>query len=108
MRAGEVGVFLEYIRINVNLTFGEIPIKKLFPLVLSVVALLLLFGCSETPPTKSSLDYASYELVERPEFVETRPPEVVAEYILTQSDVPSNVLYKGGPAEASTEWMRGE
>ena len=70
--------------------------KKLLALIVGGVTLLLIFGCSETPPTQSSVDH-SVPLVQRPDFIETRPPEVVQNYTLTISEVPLNVLEKKPP-----------
>jgi len=66
--------------------------KKLLALTLALVALLL-FGCSDTPPTQSSVDQ-SIQLVERPEFIETRPPEVVSQFTLLYSNVAQDVSLK--------------
>ena len=57
--------------------------RRLLALVLAGVALLLVFGCSDSPPTQSTGDQLG-PLVQRPEFVETRPPEVVASFTLSQ------------------------
>jgi hypothetical protein len=83
--------------------------KKLLALALSVVALLCLFGCSNdtAPPTQSSVDH-SIQLVERPPFVETRPPEVVAQFTLSQADLPSNILYKKPPPPPPPDTTEGD
>lgn len=70
--------------------------KHLLTLMLAVVALLLAFGCSEQPPTQPNADQA-VQLVQRPDFIETRPPEVVAAYTMTTTEVPQAVLYKKPP-----------
>ncbi len=74
--------------------------KQLLGLVLAVVALLLVFGCSDTPPTQSSsqsgVDH-SVALVERPQFVETRPQEVVEAFTLKLEAVPADIREKKPP-----------
>lgn len=67
--------------------------KKLLALLFTGVALLLVFGCSHTPPTQSNVDH-SIELVQRPNFIETRPPEVVANFTLQVNQIPLSVLEK--------------
>ncbi|MBU8933294.1 MAG: caspase family protein [candidate division Zixibacteria bacterium] len=48
--------------------------KRLLTLVMAIAALLLVYGCDQTPPTQSAgIDHAAYVLVERPQFVDTRP-----------------------------------
>jgi hypothetical protein len=56
--------------------------KKWLWLLVAGAALLMVFGCSDTPPTQSSGVDHSIELVPRPEFIETRPPDVVASFTL--------------------------
>ena len=70
--------------------------KQLLALMLAGVALLLMFGCSDSPPTQSNVDH-SVTLVERPEFIETRPEEVVSNFTMTISKVPIAVLEKKPP-----------
>lgn len=73
--------------------------KQLLAFVLVGLAMLLLFGCSQNPPTQpvqSQVDH-SIQLVERPPFVETRPADVVEAYTLRQNIVPHDVLYKKPP-----------
>jgi hypothetical protein len=74
-------------------------VKKLHALLLAGVVLLFLFGCSEQPqaPVKSGVDH-SIQLVQRPEYVETRPPEVVASFTVTKTEVPTAVLHKKPPS----------
>lgn len=69
--------------------------RRLYALFLTLAALLLLFGCSDKsqPPTQSQVDH-SIQLVERPEFVETRPPDVVAHYVVDKTQVPTVVVLK--------------
>jgi len=68
--------------------------KQFLGLVLAVLALMLLFGCSGEPPTQTSpnsgVDH-SIELVQRPEFIETRPEEVVAAYTIDVAEVAISV-----------------
>jgi len=64
--------------------------KKLLILFALCCSLLLVFGCSETPdhsvsPTQS----ASINIVQRPQFVETRPQSVVDAVTLTVQQVPA-------------------
>lgn len=70
--------------------------KHLLALMLALMTLLLIFGCSEAPPTQAPSSHVDHSitLVERPQFVETRPPEVVAQFTLTTSDLPNVVLDK--------------
>jgi hypothetical protein len=71
--------------------------KKWLWLLLAGAALLMVFGCSETPPTQSSgVDY-SIELVQRPEFIETRPPDVVASFTLRPTAQMAEDLAKKPP-----------
>jgi uncharacterized caspase-like protein len=65
--------------------------------MLAGVALCLVFGCTENPPTQpnQTVDHA-VALVQRPEFIETRPQEVVAAYTLHDLDV-ENVAYLKPP-----------
>lgn len=82
--------------------------KKLLVLTLAAVTLLLAFGCSDTqPPTQSSVDY-TIQLVQRPEFIETRPPEVVATFTLSKTDVSSQVLYKKPPPPPPDDTTSGD
>lgn len=69
--------------------------KKVLTLTLVGFALLLFFGCSELPPTKSDVDHStsfkidhSVALSQRPDFVDTRPPEVIASFMLGKSKTP--------------------
>jgi len=74
--------------------------KNLIGLFLAVIALLMAFGCSESPTTQSSFQDGvdhSIALVERPEFIETRPPEVVSAFTMKDNDIPQIVLQKKPP-----------
>jgi len=59
--------------------------KKLLLVLMASALLLLLFGCSGDTPTRTDsatgVDH-TIQLVERPQFVETRPPEVVEAFTL--------------------------
>jgi uncharacterized caspase-like protein len=70
--------------------------KKLLALMLAGAALLMVFGCSQAPPTQSNVDN-SITLVQRPTFVETRPPEVVANFTIDKQNVPYTILMKRPP-----------
>jgi hypothetical protein len=49
-----------------------------------VLTLVLVFGCSETPRiTDSGVDHANMTLVQRPEFTDNRPAEVIQSFIMT-------------------------
>lgn len=70
--------------------------QKVLLIALALVLLVLAFGCDRSsPPTAPSVDH-SIQLVERPQFVETRPPDVVATYTL-KLDQPLNSLEKKPP-----------
>ena len=73
--------------------------KQLLTFVIAVLTLLFIFGCSESPPTQSiqaTVDH-SIELVQRPNFIETRPADMVAQFTLSITDVPIGVLEKKPP-----------
>jgi hypothetical protein len=78
--------------------------KKLFSLALSVGALLLVFSCSEAPPTQSDVDH-SITLVQRPDFVETRPPDVVANFTLNTDH---SAVYKKPPPPPPPDTTTGD
>jgi len=82
--------------------------KKLLVLTLAAVTLLLVFGCSDTPPpTQSNVDH-TIQLVQRPEFVETRPPEVVATFTLNKAEVSNQVLFKKPPPPPPDDTTTGD
>jgi uncharacterized caspase-like protein len=60
--------------------------KQFLTYVSIAIALLLVAGCSDSP-MKPSVDH-SIVLVERPQYIETRPPEVVANFILGKDQAP--------------------
>ena len=70
--------------------------KQLLILTLAGLALLFMFGCSEDPPTQSNVDH-TIQLVQRPEFVETRPVDVVASFTLKPDAVPNDAVFKKPP-----------
>jgi len=71
--------------------------KQLLILTLAAVTLLLGFGCSDTPqPTQSTVDH-NIALVQRPNFVETRPPDVVASFTLNKEEAQVADLKKKPP-----------
>lgn len=78
--------------------------KKLFSLALSVGALLLVFSCSEAPPTQSDVDH-SITLVQRPDFVETRPPDVVANFTFKTDH---SAVYKKPPPPPPPDTTTGD
>ena len=70
--------------------------KKLFLAIMASAMLLLVFGCDQSVPTQPAVQNGvdhTVQLVERPQFVETRPPEVVAAFTL-QLDQPTIELKK--------------
>ena len=69
--------------------------KKLLAVMLAGVALFLVFGCGETP-TQSNPDH-SVLLVQRPEFIETRPPDVVSSFTMHAVQTPFVNLQKKPP-----------
>ncbi len=83
--------------------------RKLLALMLASAALLLVFGCSQSPPTEptATVDH-SIALVQRPEFIETRPPEVVESFTMYASQVPAGVLYKKPPPPPPDDTTTGD
>lgn len=73
--------------------------KKLILIMLASTILLLAFGCDQSVPTRPTTENAvdhSIQLVERPHFIETRPPEVVASFTM-QLDATMTELQKKPP-----------
>jgi hypothetical protein len=69
--------------------------KRVIILLAALIVIFLIFGCSETPKVTNSTDVSSLgALVPRPEYVETRPPEVVNQFIMTPSP---DVTFKKPP-----------
>ena len=66
--------------------------KHLLALVLAAMTLLLVFGCSENPPTQPNVDMV--QLVERPEFIDTRPQAVISSFTMQSIHVPVQILEK--------------
>ncbi|RKX28683.1 MAG: hypothetical protein DRP47_03745 [Candidatus Zixiibacteriota bacterium] len=72
--------------------------KKILMLLFVGSALLLVYGCSQDQPTQSAaIDYAAYNLVERPQFIETRPPDKVEAAVLNIDLNYSEMLQKKPP-----------
>jgi len=89
--------------------FKEARMRRLYALTLTLAALIFLFGCSEQSqqPTQSQVDH-SIQLVERPQFVETRPDNVVAQYVKDKTEVPSAVLNKKPPTPPPPDTTSGD
>ncbi len=69
--------------------------KRVLILLTALIVVFLIFGCSETPKVTNPMDVSSLgALVPRPEFIETRPPEVVSQFILIPSP---DVTFKKPP-----------
>jgi hypothetical protein len=85
--------------------------KQLLVLALAALSVFLLFSCSETPPTQTdttvSVDH-SITLVERPEFIETRPTEMVANFTLLETAVPFRYLGKKPPPPPPDDTTSGD
>jgi hypothetical protein len=72
--------------------------KKFLTLLFICCTLLILFSCSESPRVvNSDSRIPTAVLVERPQFIETRPPEVVANFTLDISDLGPGISYKKPP-----------
>jgi len=70
--------------------------KQLLAVLLAGMTLLFVFGCSESPTNQTGVDH-SIQLVQRPEFIETRPPEVVAAFTMSQTQLQNDAFYKKPP-----------
>lgn len=81
--------------------------RKLLALLLAGVALLMVFGCGETPPTQSNADQAVL-LVQRPEFIDTRPPDVVASFTMHAVQAPFADLQKKPPPPPPPDTTSGD
>jgi hypothetical protein len=81
--------------------------KQLLALLLAGVALFMIFGCSDSGPTQPNVDH-SVTLVQRPNFIETRPPEVVANFTMFTSMVPLGVLEKKPPPPPPPDTTTGD
>ncbi len=80
--------------------------QKFLLILLSCALLLLAVGCDRTAPTLTdtapSVDH-SVELVVRPQFVETRPPEIVEAFTMKlDKPLPPVVLHKKPPKPPDT------
>lgn len=85
--------------------------KQLQVLALAMLTVLFLFSCSENPPTQTDTTIAvdhTVQLVERPEFVETRPTEVVANYTLLETAVPYQSAGKKPPPPPPDDTTSGD
>lgn len=82
--------------------------RHLLALLLAGVTLLLVFGCSENPtqPTNATVDHST-ALVQRPEFIETRPPEVVAQYTIHVTD-PAIIAFNKKPVPPPPDTTEGD
>lgn len=72
--------------------------KRLLFFLLTAVVMTFVLSCSESPPTQPNVDH-SIALEQRPNFIETRPPDVVANYTLFRSDITSDALHKKPPPD---------
>jgi len=71
--------------------------KRILALFAVGAALLMVFGCSDSPaPTSSMPDMSNVQLVVRPQFVDTRPDGVIESFTMQAS--PSYLLYKKPPS----------
>lgn len=64
-------------------------------LLLALGSVILMFASCSDSPTVTQPDVSQITLVERPEFVETRPPDVVSDFI--KNDAPAMALDKKPP-----------
>jgi hypothetical protein len=62
--------------------------KKVLLLFAVSLMMMLMFGCSDSPDVNKPTDGPTINLVQRPEFIETRPEAVVSQFTLT------NVAYE--------------
>ena len=85
--------------------------KQLLVFAFAALTLFLLFSCSENPPTQPdptvSVDH-SVTLVERPEFIETRPQSVVADFTLLETAVPYHAAGKKPPPPPPDDTISGD
>lgn len=85
--------------------------KHLLGLLLALMTLMLVFGCSDSVPTQSGenagVDH-SVALVVRPEFVDTRPPSVIAEFTMDKANVPTAVANKKPPPPPPDDTTTGD
>lgn len=77
-------------------TKKERDMKRVLTLLAVGVALLMVFGCSDSPaPTNSTIDMSEVQLVVRPQFVDTRPQATIQQF--TMQATPNYILYKKPP-----------
>ena len=70
--------------------------KRVLTLLGVGVALLMVFGCSDSPvPTNSTHDMSNVQLVVRPQFVDSRPQATIQQF--TMQATPNYILYKKPP-----------
>ncbi len=85
--------------------------KQLLGLLLAMMTLLLIFGCGSNPPTqpnaKAGVDH-SVALVERPQFIETRPQAVVIQFTEDLSKVPIAIANKKPPPPPPPDTTTGD
>lgn len=85
--------------------------KQVLGLVLALMVLSLILGCGSTPPTQpntsAGVDH-SVALVERPQFIETRPAEIVALYTEDLSKVPPAIANKKPPPPPPDDTTSGD
>jgi hypothetical protein len=81
--------------------------KQFLTVLLAGMALLLVFGCSDSGPTQPNVDHSAL-LVQRPDFIETRPPEVVADFTMLASQVSFEVLDKKPPPPPPDDTTTGD
>ncbi|MFH2048672.1 MAG: hypothetical protein ABIJ12_04425, partial [bacterium] len=69
---------------------------KLRLLLLAIGTLMLIaLGCSQSPNINGPVDMETIQLVQRPDFVDTRPQEVINVHIMSINV--NDVLYKKPP-----------
>lgn len=71
--------------------------KKLFMLLAAGFLLAMMFGCSDSPDVTQPTEVPAYELVQRPEYIETRPEDVVIQFVM--KDTPFAALEKKPPPD---------
>jgi len=67
-------------------------------LLLAISSLIIMFaGCSDSPQVTGPDDQPALTLVQRPEFVDTRPQDVIANHIIMPSDADQQAFWKKPP-----------
>lgn len=85
--------------------------KQLLVFACAILTVLFLFSCSENPPTQTDTTIAvdhNVALVERPEFIETRPTDVVASVTLLEDAVPYQSAGKKPPPPPPDDTTTGD